>query len=72
MGTFKVKILPGDEVKEIQIPGKNKIRVNDLIKILGFTREDVVIVKNDNEILTDHDVIEEDDDVIVYTVFSGG
>ena len=42
------------------------------MKTLGYTREDIVIVKNDTEILTDQDVIREDDSITVYIVFSGG
>jgi len=71
MVTFRVKIIPKGIVKEVRIPDKRNIKVHELIRILGYTVEDVVVTK-DNKVLSEYDTINEGDEITVFTVFSGG
>ena len=71
MGIFKIKILPKGIVKEIMVSSR-RLKVRELIRLLGYSLEDVVVIKGDGKILTDIDEISENDNIIVFTVFSGG
>lgn len=72
MGTFKVRIIPKNIVREVNIPGRSEIKVYELLKALNFVVEEVVVTRGGSEILTEYDTVREGDDIIVFLAPSGG
>jgi len=65
----KVRVVPGNEEKEIKVKGKVKV-VDVLIK-LGLDPQGYIITRK-GEILTEEDLVSDDDELEVYRVVSGG
>ncbi len=67
--TIYVKIIGADEKKyEINI---DKIIVKDLLKKLGLSSSEYIVLRN-NTIVTEEDVIVDNDELTIYPVKSGG
>lgn len=65
----RVRIIPDNEKKEIKIKGKVKV-INVLIK-LGLDPQGYIVTRKD-EILTEEDLVSDEDELEVYRVVSGG
>jgi len=65
----KVRVIPGNEEKEIKVKGKVKV-VDVLIK-LGLDPQGYIVTRK-SEILTEEDLVSDDDELEVYRVVSGG
>ncbi|MEN3046873.1 MAG: MoaD/ThiS family protein [Candidatus Hydrothermales bacterium] len=63
---MKVKI--GREIKIIE--GEN-YRVYDIFKILNFNPEEYIVIRN-SEVLTEDEVLKDDDEIELIRVISGG
>lgn len=72
MGIFKVKIIPKNIVREVNIPGKSEIKVYELLKALNFVVEEAVVTRSGSEVLTEYDTIREGDNIVVFLAPSGG
>ncbi|HIQ03214.1 MAG TPA: hypothetical protein EYH40_02200 [Desulfurococcales archaeon] len=72
MGIFKVKIIPKNIVREVNIPGRSEIKVYELLEALNFVVEEVVVTRGGSEILTEYDTVREGDDIVVFLAPSGG
>ncbi len=68
---MKVKVKLVREGKIVKLEFKNRVKVKTLIHKLGYTVEDVVILKN-GEPLTEEDYVEENGEYVVMPVASGG
>ena len=69
MVRLQVKLLPGEETFELEFPGK--VRVEELVRRLGFPVEGVVVVK-DGDVIPEDEVLSEDGQLTVYLTSSGG
>ena len=67
----KVRVKLVREGKDVKLEFKGKARVKDLIRRLGYTVEDVVVLKN-GEPLVEDEVLEENSEYVVMPVASGG
>ena len=65
----KVRVIPGNEEKEIKVKGKVKV-VDVLIK-LGLDPQGYIVTRK-SEILSEEDLVSDDDELEVYRVVSGG
>ena len=64
---MKVKVtIYGKETKEIELEG-NKVKIEDLLKKLGFLPVEVVVVKN-NEIVPEDDYVTDGDELVIYPI----
>ena len=72
MGIFKVRIIPKNIVREVNIPGRSEIKVYELLKALNYVVEEVVVTRGGSEILTEYDTVREGDDIVVFLAPSGG
>jgi len=67
----KVRVKLVREEKDVELEFEGKARVKDLIHRLGYTVEDVVVLKN-GEPLVEDEVLEENSEYVVMPVASGG
>jgi len=67
----KVRVKLIREGKDVELELKGKARVKDLIHKLGYTVEDVVVLRN-GEPLVEDEVLEENAEYVVMPVASGG
>jgi len=67
----KVRVKLIRERKDVELEFKGKAKVKDLIHKLGYTVEDVVVLKN-GEPLVEDEVLEENAEYVVMPVASGG
>ncbi|MEM0000979.1 MAG: MoaD/ThiS family protein [Desulfurococcaceae archaeon] len=65
---IRVKVLETGSVFELE---ENEIKVRDLLRKLGLLESEHVVLKN-NAIVTEDDVIVSGEEVVVFTVKSGG
>ena len=71
-GTAKigpVRVLLRNPRREIEVAGP--VRVGELVSSLGFTRETVLVIRDDT-LVTDDAILDDDDQVEVRPVISGG
>ena len=68
---MKVRVKLVREEKDVELEFEGKARVKDLIHRLGYTVEDVVVLKN-GEPLVEDEVLEENSEYVVMPVASGG
>ena len=68
---MKVRVKLVREEKDVELAFEGKARVKDLIHRLGYTVEDVVVLKN-GEPLVEDEVLEENSEYVVMPVASGG
>ncbi len=68
---MKVRVKLIREGKDVELELKGKARVKDLIHKLGYTVEDVVVLRN-GEPLVEDEVLEENAEYVVMPVASGG
>lgn len=66
---MKVRIIPGGEERIVDIKGR--IKVKEILGKLGLSPEGYVVTRN-GEILTEEDLVDENDVLEVYRVVSGG
>jgi len=64
-----VRIEPGSRIVELSVG--ERARVRDLLKRLGLSPEEVVVLRG-GELLVDRDEVCESDEVVVIEVFSVG
>lgn len=67
---MKIKVHYRGQIKEIEFEGE-KVKVLDLLKALGLSREYAFVVKGD-DILEETDLIEDGDEIRVINSISGG
>lgn len=65
---IKVKILESNKVVEIN---EKEVRVRELLQKLGLSLTEVIVIKNNN-IVTEEDVLLDNEEVTIFTVKSGG
>lgn len=65
---IRVRILELDKLIEIY---EDKITVRDLLRKLGLSESEHIVFKN-NTVVTEEDTLQDGDDVVVFTVKSGG
>ncbi len=65
---IKVKVLGG---REYVIDASNTLKVKDVLKKLGLKIEEYVVTKS-GEVITEEDIVEDGDELILYPVVSGG
>lgn len=65
---IRVKVLETGSVFELE---ENEIKVRDLLRKLSLLESEHVVLKN-NAIVTEDDVIVSGEEVVVFTVKSGG
>jgi len=65
----KVKLIREGKIVELEF--KSKVKVKTLMHKLGYTVEDVVVLKN-GEPLTEEDYVEENGEYVIMPVASGG
>jgi len=65
----RIRVIPSNEKKEIRVKGKVKV-VDVLIK-LGLDPQGYIVTRR-GEILTEEDLVSDDDELEVYRVVSGG
>lgn len=65
---IKVRIANNPRVKEINV---EKIKVKELLSMLGLLSEEYIVVKG-NEVITDEDEVVDGDEIVLYPVVSGG
>ena len=64
---MKIKVtIYGKETKEIELK-KDKVKIEDLLKELGFLPVEVVVVKN-NEIVPEDDYVCDGDELVIYPI----
>ncbi|MEM4718067.1 MAG: MoaD/ThiS family protein [Desulfurococcaceae archaeon] len=68
MKLIRVKILETGELIELDI---NEIRIGDLLRKLGLSLVEHIVLRN-NEIVTEEDTAVSGDELVVFTVKSGG
>jgi len=68
---MKVRVNLIREKKVIELELKDKAKVRDLIHKLGYTVEDVVVLKN-GEPLVEDEFLEEGSEYVIMPVASGG
>ena len=64
-----MKVLFNHPVRELNIPGPK--RVEDLLRELGLIPESVLVVRG-NDLVTEDDILRDDDCVEIRPVISGG
>ncbi len=64
----RVKILESNTVIEIDA---EELTVRELLEKLGLSMSEHLVLR-DNTVLTEEDVLKKNDEVVVYTVKSGG
>jgi len=65
----KVKLLRENKIVEVMLGENAKVR--DLVHELGFTIEDVIVLKDEMPLIED-EVLEEDAEYVIMPVASGG
>lgn len=65
---IKVKILETDKVIELDV---NEIKIGDILRELGLSLVEHIVLRN-NEIVTEDDIAVSGDEIVVFTVKSGG
>jgi len=65
---IRVKILETNREAELDV---KQIIVKDLLSILGLTISEHIVLKN-GEVVTEDDVVEDNSEVVIFTVKSGG
>ena len=65
----RARLIPGGGEKEVSVEGRIKVR--DLLRALGFSSEEAVVIKSGTP-LTEEDYLEPGDEVEVVRVLSGG
>ncbi len=65
---IKVRVLPENRELEVQ---KLRIRIRDLLKELGLSREEVVVLRNGRVVLED-EIVQDGDNIEVLRAVSGG
>ncbi len=65
---IRVRVLPENRELEIQ---KLRIRIRDLLKELGLSREEAVVLKNGRVVLED-EIAQDGDNIEVLRAVSGG
>ncbi len=65
---IKVKVLGG---REYVINASNTLKVKDVLKKLGLKIEEYIVTKS-GEVITEEDIVEDGDELILYPVVSGG
>ncbi len=68
---MKVRVKLIREGKTVELEFKGKVRVKDLVHRLGYTVEDVIVLKN-GEPLVEDELLEENSEYVVMPVASGG
>ena len=64
-----VRVIPSGEVKVIDL--SSPIKVVDLLRMLGYNPEAVVVVRG-GEVLTEDRVVRPGEEVLIYMAYSGG
>ncbi|MEM0001391.1 MAG: MoaD/ThiS family protein [Desulfurococcaceae archaeon] len=65
---IKVRILESNKTIEIN---EKEVKVSELLRRLGLSSSEIIVIKNNN-IVTEEDVLVDNDEVTVFTVKSGG
>lgn len=64
---MRITLLP--QRKELELSGRR--RVGDLLKDLGLLAGTVMVIRND-ELITEHEMVENEDAIEIRNVISGG
>ena len=65
---IKIRIADDSCVKEVNV---KKVKVKELLSMLGLLSEEYIVVKG-NEVITDEDEVVDGDEIVLYPVVSGG
>ncbi len=66
---LRVRVRPGGAVRDVELKGKAKVR--DLLRLLGYSEESAVVVR-EGVVLTEDEALMDGDEVEVYEAISGG
>ena len=65
---IRVKILETNKQVELDL---KQISVKDLLTMLGLSLSEHIVLKN-GEVITEEDIVEDNSEIVVFTVKSGG